>query len=81
MKTKETKKVEAPKSTKTDMLCLTIEQTQAIGNYLVQRPYGEVEKLIEILKAMPKVQVEFAQQPTPELPVAGEDSAPEAVKQ
>jgi len=81
---KATKPVETPapqvKDTTKKMLALTKEQVQAIGNYLVNRPYGEVETLIQILKNATEVSVTFVEPPAPEKPSGGEDSAPEAVK-
>lgn len=79
---KEKNPVPAPqlKSTTKSMRAFTVEQVQAIGNYLVNRPYGEVKQFIQILETAPEVQVTFTENPAPEKPVAGEDSAPEAVK-
>jgi hypothetical protein len=33
------------------------EQLQKLGNYLVTRPYAEVESLVEALKSLPKIEV------------------------
>lgn len=73
------KKEVKPKSETKEMFAFTVEQVQSLGNYLVTRPYGEVEKLIELLKNAPKVNVTFTEPPAPEAPVVGEDSPPESV--
>ncbi len=33
------------------------DQVKTIGNYLVSRPYGEVEKFINILRQLPTISV------------------------
>lgn len=63
-----------------EFLGLTVEQVQTIGNYLVNRPYGEVSQLIEILKNAPKLNVTITPEAPIETPVAGEDAAPEATQ-
>lgn len=68
------------KSETKEMIGLTVEQTQAIGNYLVTRPYGEVEKLIDILKNAPRINVTFTQPASPEVPPVGEDAPQEATQ-
>jgi len=45
-------------------LGITEDQVKTIGNYLVSRPYGEVEKFINILRQLPTINVV-------ETPVAG----------
>ena len=57
-----------------ELVGLKITEVQELGNYLVTRPYGEVEKLINILKNAPKMQVTYKEEPKPEPPVAGEDT-------
>lgn len=75
MKPKEKQPVVAPaKSTTKSMRAFTVEQVQAIGNYLVNRPYGEVKQFIQILETAPEVQVTFTEAPTPEPPTGGEDT-------
>lgn len=63
-----------------ELIGLRVAEVQALGNYLVTRPYGEVEKLVDILKNAPKMNVTFQEQVPVELPVAGEDSPAEATK-
>lgn len=38
-------------------LGITEDQVKTIGNYLVSRPYGEVEKFINILRSLPVINV------------------------
>lgn len=63
-----------------EFLGLTAAQVQDIGSYLVNRPYGEVEKLIEIFKNAPKLNVTITPPAPPEKPVAGEDAPPESTQ-
>ena len=66
---------------KQEMFGLTAKQLQDLGNYLASKPYREVEELINTLKNLPKLQVEFVPELPADAPVAGEDSPPESVKQ
>jgi len=45
-----------PQTTK-QFFGITEEQVKTIGNYLVSRPYGEVEKYITILRQLPTINV------------------------
>lgn len=69
---------------------ITEEQVQAIGTYLVSRPFHEVEKSIAILRSLPAIQVavetpvaaptkDTAQLEIPFDKVAGEDTPVETV--
>lgn len=49
---------------------LTEEHTQAMGSYLISRPYHEVEKLVNILKNAPVITVNVK----PQVPAAPDET-------